>query len=1010
MKLIKRLSTICIVLSILMQMVVFAAPIPGDAVGHKYEDAISLLFELEIMVGDGVNFNPDKTVTRGEFAQVLMNMFNLDLYSEDYEPAQIFTDVTADNIFAPAIESGVKQGVINGYKDGTFKPDNEVSGNEAVKMMVSALNYKVIAESKGGYPTGYMTVAKDVNILTGLSDVNYAMPMTRAQVAKLAVNTLNAELLQQTQWGSDDATYETVAGETILSKYHGIYRYDGVVTANDVTSILGNSGINEGYIQITKNDKSYNFEAKNIDRNDVVGKYVEIYYTEDVETGILKVVKLTVLDKKSEIVKISISDIDFSRTSSVKIEYWNDKETSDKTVSLAVNTLCSVVLNGASDKSANLKTILESVEHKDGYVTFIDNDNDKKYDVVNIQAYDTYFVGQIYKNDYIITDQLGKYVYSDSEGKYIKTNRTLTIDEDDSDVMATFKMADGTKADFNSIKHNDILSVAMNENGAVKSYDAIICRNTVEGKISEIGSGLNGLFITINEAEYEVNSSFLNYITGGTGNISDIELSIGSTGTFYLDAFGKIAAYDLVKGVTVDNLSFGMITAYADAKNEGRKPLIRIYSGGVLETYNTADKLTIDGVPYAESYMKSVLDEVVRTVGTTYYNEGKVALPVMFKLNSDKEVRYIDTVHFNDGVESKYSLHNVKGTSAPAKYTYISNFESFNYKYLLKNAEVIQIPGRNDTASLSDVTKYSTYASTKLGNDKAYTVQLFNMDPDSYYVDYILLQQSATSGFTSLGENESEIHDKQMFVVKKVTHVVDEEGNDTIKIYGLEEGRGKEFIVNYDYYNEQFYNDMWDMTWFSSIRAQIESKESDERKNNKILPGDIIRYRTNYNGEIAYVRPVYLCDVKAFKCDDQNGLDSGARYRAQDLAVVSSIDGSNILVRYIINKSTGNSKASTVLNVNSEGFLLKDAAGVTIYNEQKKAYCEGSTIGEWNIDAIYDAGKFNIMVCDYTKGEPQISVGSVADLYDTSSQTTPASIIIMQFRSSQPRGMVILKI
>lgn len=1009
MKLIKRVSTLCIALCILMHMIVFAAPVPNDAVGHKYEDAISLLCKLEIMVGDGVSFNPDKTVTRGEFAQVIMNMLNLNLYGEDYVATQVFSDVTVDNIFAPAIELGVKQGIINGYKDGTFKPDNEVSGYEAVKMMICALNYGVIAESKGGYPTGYMSVAKEKGLLYGLSDVTYSNPMTRAQVAKLTVNTLGAELLEQTSWGSDDSQYETSLDKTILSKYHGIYKFEGIVTANEITSILGNVSIKEGYIQITKNNESYNFKATNYDRNSLLGKYVEIYYTSDDETGIQSIIDLTVVENKGKTVKISIADIDYERSTSLKIEYWKDRTTGNDTYNLNVNNLCSVILNGASEKSGNVKSILETVKDYDGYVTFIDNDNNDKFDVINIQAYDTFFVGQVYKNDYIITDQFGRYTYSENDEKYIKKNHNLTIDAGDLNVVSTFKLTDGTIVDFNSIKTNDILSVAKNENGTIKSYDVVISRESVNGRITEIGTDSNGIYMVIDDKSYQLNSAFLNYITKGKCGINDIELSIGNSGLFYLDSFGKIAAYDLAKGVMVDSLSFGMITAYKPALNEGRKPLIRIYSGGVLETYNTAKNVTIDGATYSGDDTHTVLDMVVRNLGLNYYSQGVSALPVLFKLNSNKEVRYIDTSFYNEGVESEYSLHNTKGTGAAATYTYMSNSETFNYKYLLKGATVVQIPGRNDISDLSDKSRYSSYESSKLGNGRKYAAQLFNTDPDSYYADYVLIQASATAGFTSLGSNESEIHDKQMFIVKKVTKVIDEEGEETIKIYGLEEGRGKEFLVNTEYFKERFYHDMWDMSWFSSVKSKIQNSESPERKSNMILPGDIIRYRTNSNGEIGYVRPVYLSDVKAFKCDDQNGLDSEMRYRAQDLAVVSLVDNTNILLRYVIAKPSGNSKESTVLNVNNEGYLLTDAMGVKLYNESESAYCEGDIIGEMRVDAIYDASKFSIMVCDTTSSTTQVRVGSVADLYDTTAEDKPASIIIIQFRASQPRGMIILK-
>lgn len=1005
MKIFKRCSAVLLTLCLMMQAAVFAAPSPSDVAGTQYEEAINALCALDIMVGDGTNFNPDNTITRGEITQVLANMFNYTLFGTGYAANRIFTDVPTSNVFAKAIEWAKNRNIINGYGDGTFGPDNEVTGNEVVKMMVCALNYGVVAETNGGFPSGYLATASSEGILRGLGDVNFALPITRAQVAKLALNTLNTDLLQEASWGSDEIRYETRKNETILSEYHKIYRYEGVVTATDVTSIVGDGTVKDGYIQITANNESYNFDASSLERGGLLGQYVEVYYTADEENDVSTIQYLAIKEKQNDAVSVSLKDVNFSKSNSDQIVYFNENGREEK---IYIANLPSLVFNGSTDTARNLGTVLQAVREQDGTITCIDNDNNHEYDVIRIQAYTTYFVGQVYAQDYLITDQFGRY---DETGK--KINKTLTIDLDDREVKATFKLTDGSAAEFANIKKNDILTVAMNDANKVKPYDITISRNSVEGVISEMAEEGGSLRLVIDGVSYETTASFLNYVTKGSDNLADVNLKVGNSGLFYLDSMGKIAAYDLAKGITEDNLAFGVITAYSGTGNTIEKPQVRIYSGGTLKIYNMTGKVTVDGLSYAAAGVGAALDEVsteIKNAGITYY-DGASAIPVLFRADEAGNVKYIDTVVYRANAESENSLHYVRGTDVPASHTYMSNSQTFDYKYKVANAKVVQIPGKSDEVSLNRAERYSSYTTTSLANDQPYTVQLFNTDPDSYKVDYILRQQSATGGFTTLGDNDTEIHNKQMFLVSKVSAVVDEEGNKTIKIYGLEEGRGKEFLVNADYYAESFHDDMWDMEWFTDVKDQL--TESTERKEKIVLPGDIIRYRTNANGEIAYVRAVFLSDVKAFKCDDQGGLQSGMRYRAKDIAVVSSLDGSEMQLRYLIDKNRGggNYQKAMILNVNEAGYLLTDQAGTKLYDENTGIYCEGDTAGEWNVNAIFDASDFSIMVYDATEtGEEKVRTGSVADLYDTTAGGKPASIVIMQFRASAPRGMIILKL
>ena len=55
-------------------------------------------------------------------------------------------------------------GVTGGIGNGMFGPEDPVTYEQAVKMIVSALGYDLVANNKGGYPTGYLAVASSEGI------------------------------------------------------------------------------------------------------------------------------------------------------------------------------------------------------------------------------------------------------------------------------------------------------------------------------------------------------------------------------------------------------------------------------------------------------------------------------------------------------------------------------------------------------------------------------------------------------------------------------------------------------------------------------------------------------------------------------------------------------------------------------------------------------------------------------------------------------------------------------
>lgn len=114
---------------------VIAAPLT-DIAGQTNQTAIEFLREKGIINGYADGtFRPDATINRAELLKVLIKMTGVEPSKDLY--ARCFPDVK-NEWFAPFVCYAKKQMWISGYKDGTFKPANAVSTAEAIKIIVTA--------------------------------------------------------------------------------------------------------------------------------------------------------------------------------------------------------------------------------------------------------------------------------------------------------------------------------------------------------------------------------------------------------------------------------------------------------------------------------------------------------------------------------------------------------------------------------------------------------------------------------------------------------------------------------------------------------------------------------------------------------------------------------------------------------------------------------------------------------------------------------------------------------
>ena len=116
---------------------------PAVKTKHWYTDAVNKMVALSyIKVKDGEEFNPNRAITRAEYAYIVAKL-------RKYPESEAnLSDIDKDYWARAEISSLVAKGVINGYKDKTFKPENTITRAEAVTIVSRAFPTKADINKK----------------------------------------------------------------------------------------------------------------------------------------------------------------------------------------------------------------------------------------------------------------------------------------------------------------------------------------------------------------------------------------------------------------------------------------------------------------------------------------------------------------------------------------------------------------------------------------------------------------------------------------------------------------------------------------------------------------------------------------------------------------------------------------------------------------------------------------------------------------------------------------------
>ena len=148
-------------------------PNDSNELSKTYE--MGILNQNGIIVGDpDGDLREGDEITRAEFAAVLCRAMGCENETEndDLKQKNYFPDVPAEHWAAGYVNFAYENSAISGFPDGNFYPEQKVTNEQVIKMLIGAWGYGDEAEKNGGYPNGYMKVAKEHGVLDTI-EFNY---------------------------------------------------------------------------------------------------------------------------------------------------------------------------------------------------------------------------------------------------------------------------------------------------------------------------------------------------------------------------------------------------------------------------------------------------------------------------------------------------------------------------------------------------------------------------------------------------------------------------------------------------------------------------------------------------------------------------------------------------------------------------------------------------------------------------------------------------------------------
>ena len=928
----KVISSVAALTMVASSVAAFAVDFPDVESTASYAQAVQELSALDVISGyDDGTFGPDKLVTRAEITKMIVDALAERSSAEASTESTKFADVSADHWAKGYINQGVANGFIAGMSDTEFDPDANVTYVQAQKMLVSAIGYETYAQAQGGWPTGYKTYAASLDITKGISGITDSTELTRAQVAQMIDNAMDAPLCViaswKTEWnGSKTPNLEVRDGkegrayETLFTEKHDAYKVYGRVTE---TSKTGSVDTDKVTFQVEKAD---NFDDEEVKADSPVSE--DMYIGDSKADNYLRTYSQALIQKNDddEFTILSIAAAAANKSVTVASEDFDENKSTDEALyffpagttkgstkyQLDTTNGVTIYINGVeSSKSiAELRDYLD--KNETASVTLQketetgSTSTSAKYNTIMVSSYVTAIVDEVIDK----TNETSVNFDTYSSGIQAK----MTVNKDDDNYTYSFKL-DGKDIEAKDLQPNDVLNIAYDTTGSFREssfYDVIVTRNVVDGVKCTSRNDSKGEY-TIGGTKYKAAEGM------------DIDVETSTEYSLYLDHFGRIAKAD----ENSVSKNYGVLkNIYKKAGGDYMAQIIT--KKGTEEEYKVdSDKVNeyATYLKYATFYSDAKKENKIDTTTKDWQSKVVAFDEPKYSTSQPKSVAYPEQVveYSVSSSSNKITIKNggvIAPTAADAEYkesgNKIGSVKMADSTVILDLSEVDTKDSYSVVSSLNDGSNYVAYGYDKSKSDNTYR--------------FVIITEGTSSVFNS----------ETQLAIFNGSEVIDKDGDKTA--YNLVvNGEEKQFILDDD------------VVITGNAGKTVAEDAFDE--------GDVLVYATNSEGYISRIYSVFaaqnVLNGSSFEDFRTNAFKKQSSVLADTkFADLLSDDDNDVNVVFgpVVDKSGSNITIGTV-TTNAEGkYVVNYDEGLEVNYSNAKIYTYDFAARSDNSRVLLDEG------------------------------------------------------
>ena len=489
-------------------------------------------------------------LTRGAFAAFAARLCGAQL---EVQETECFADVKEDYEYWDDLLAAKSFGLIYGDENGFFSPNDNITRDAAVEILLRLLGYWDYAQEFGGISACAAQIGLTANLpQTSGEYVDVKM------YTKLMENALDIPVMELETVGGN----QVKRSRTLLEAYLGLELYSGRITACSETTLLGDSDLQAGELILTVGEEELQLESDLSGEKlyALLGRKAKVYASW--EQGVHKAVSLLPQEQDSTL-EINAEDLLTEQTDKRKLVYRDAAGKKEKTA--RISPAAYVIYNrralpGYTDRHFQIQS---------GKIRLVDWDADGVYDVAVITEERYTLVQTVNTETKMITDA------------YRRNNLDLSIEDNQ-------LMENGMPLELSEVNPDDLVASETDEQGNLTAVRRI--RNRQVGTVEEVGEEQ----VVVDGTPYPLSGFYQQLAAGKETPDTFLKLQPKEMVCLLLSEEGYVVA--AVRASEQEDMRYGFLTAVAPKSTISSEFQARMLTdNGEIEVFTFEKSCIIDG-------------------------------------------------------------------------------------------------------------------------------------------------------------------------------------------------------------------------------------------------------------------------------------------------------------------------------------------------------------------------------------------------------------------------------